>query len=548
MPAQSFLLATALVASLSASSLALAVPGDCDYLVITDSLLLPEAKRLADFRAAHAADHIRKPHVATMADVYQDYPTHGPKFRGLLAFLKDVEQKNGRLPDHLLLFGDASWDETSPDNRVPTYKHVYRSFSRWSPDTIHYDSAGVDEVYPHLLDSVPRDSLRPRTALGRVPAGSLEQARRYVDKVIAYEEKFPYGPMAFTFGYANDDDRQLSSWEPITMLPGSHEDLWHALAVKPFARRVLSIEFPRESDTSKTAARDSLLALFNAGPSRLYLFGHSSYWQFTDERMFAVPDHLPRLAPKPLAPIVAYVSSLAGSFAHPRAPSLGEELIFHPHGAVAFLGATRENFPVPNQQLFKHWDDTASRGGTLGRSFAHAKAKAQDADNSLSFSVMGDPGLTLRVPALNLVPAAGSGTSRLVLSEAGAAGDSVFYQVVQIDTARYADISAHPMLEYDTYVRERVVGAGVGVLGAKGAATLELPWAPNPRTAFVKVMTWNRQGMRYGHFPIADLGPISVRRSAARGAAGKPYRVELRGTQLRFLRGDRAFDLKGAAR
>lgn len=152
------------------------------------------------------------------------------------------------------------------------------------------------------------------------------------------------------------------------------------------------------------------------------------------------------------------------------------------------------------------------------------------------------------MPSYDLAPALGSGTTRLLLENAGAAGDSVHLELVQEDTLRVADFSEHPLLDQELSLRERVVGSGRGVLGAQGAISLDLPYTPNPRAAFVKVMTWSRRGMRYGRFPISDLGPLSVRGTGPRPAAARAIRVELRGTQVRFLRGGRGHDADGSAR
>ena len=65
--------------------------------------------------------------------------------------------------------------------------------------------------------------------------------------------------------------------------------------------------------------------------------------------------------------------------------------------------------------------------------------------------------------------------------------------------------------------------------------------------------------MRYGHFPLSDLGPIAVGRTVARKAANRPYRLVLDGTAVRIhwqrpagqggkTMEPRVFDLKGALR
>lgn len=548
----------ALVALIPCSISALTVPADCDYLVLTDSLLLPEARRLADMRASNHSDQIIKPHVATTADIYRDHPASGPRSRSILAFLRDVNHKNGNLPGHLLLFGDATKVDSSADNRVPTYTYLVRSSRSSDFNNPVYDTVSSDDAYAELLDTIPLDSIRPRTAVGRIPARTAAQARQYVDKAVAYETRFPYGPGAFTYGFASDDDLQKGAngeLEPISDLPELHERLWHSMEVKPFVRRLISLEFPIQSDFTKPGARDSLISIFNSGPARFYFVGHGGGTQLADENLFRVPDDLARLRSRPLAPIAVMLTGPVADFLPDHGLSMGEELIFHPHGVIAFLGPVKEAYPMTNNKFFEAWDDTASHGGTLGRSMSRAKASSDfDAQYYLAMALLGDPALTLRVPAFDLAPASGSGSNRLVLQGAGATGDSVYYQVVQVDSVPYEPF-LHPgnySQRNRKFLREGIIGEGYAALGAGGDITLDLPAAQDPRYAAVKVMSWSSQGMRYGHFALSSLGPIGSRATHSRAKATAPYRLILNGTRIqvqwRSSGGSRQADIKGISR
>lgn len=529
------------------------VPPDCDYLVVTDSLLLPQAKRLSDLRAATALDRIAKPEVATMGDIERDFPMSGPRSRSLLAFLRDVQAKNGKLPEHIVLFGDAAVDGSAPKDRVPTYSYLARSPIRpWTEEA--YDTLVSDDVYGTLLDTIAVDTLRLHASAGRIPAATLAQARDYVDKVEAYETHYPYGPMAFTYGFASDDHIQQNGGEnlsPILNMNTYHKDIWDALDVKPFVRRMLSIEFPIMEDFTKPAAKDSLFGLLNAGPARWYFVGHAAANQLTDERIFETPADLSRLKPKALQPIAAFIAPFTGGFTDRNAMSMCENLLFHPHGAIACLAPMNNIFPYPSSALLQRWGDSAMGAGTLGAGFSRAKnGPTLDVFNDQGYVLLGDPGLTQRSPAFDLVPAQGSGRSRLVLEDAGAPGDSAYLQLVQVDTVPLDPFTdSHPYFAGQYFLRERILGEVRGLAGSGGAVTLDIPWIPaSPSAAAVKVMTWNAGGMRYGHFPLTDLGPVSLRRPDSRTAA-QGYRLVVEGGRIRFEKAgvpDRRVDLKGA--
>ena len=549
----------ALACAVGSSALGAAVPADCDYLIVTDSLLLPQARRLAELRAATPFDLIEKPHVANMADIRRDFPSESAPSRSVLSFLRDVMDGNGKLPGHLVLFGDASVDGSAESDRVPTHVYTTPALSHFDPGNPVFDTLSTDDGYAALLDSLPRDSIRFHTSVGRIPAATLEQARVYVDKVEAYETRYPFGPGAFTYGFASDDDFQRGAsggLDPIHTLPEFHEDLWNHLPIKPFVRRMLSIEFAIGEGSRKPAARDSLVGILNASAARFYFVGHGSPDRLTDEWIFQVPEDLSRLRAKPLQPIASMLGSNTAPFLFSGEPSMGEQMIFHPLGVIAYLGAVGETYPVSNNKLFKAWDDTASRGGSLGQSFAYAKARSEGSlENDLRFVLLGDPALTLRVPAFDLVPAVGSGRSRLFLDEAGAPGDSVFFQLVQVDPVPYAPL-LHPenrVLREKKYLRESVLADGRMALDGDGTVSIDLPSVPDQEAAAVKVMVWNDRGMRYGHFPLPTLGPMGFRGRSSLGKPPSRYRLVLDGNRIEILwdsgpQGMRRIDIKGVAR
>ena len=512
----------------------------CDYYIITDASFQAQALRLAKIRRDYTPAVAAQPCIALMSDIYKNHPPRGPKWTSLQDFLKAAYAEHQTTLSHAVLLGDASLDGNSVHNHVPTFTQQIRSFSRYSPDTLFYDTLTSDDAYTAFFDSVGfGQGKKMKFAVGRIPARSPGEADAYLDKVEAYESHYAYGPQAFTYGFLSDDDLQKGSpndGEPIHILPELHQELWDLLPVKPFVRRMLSIEFPIQPDGSKPAAKDSTLGLFNAGPGRIYFVGHGSHNQLTDEKIFETPQDLTRLRGKPLQPIISMLSGSTAPFAHPDSASMGEHLLFHPNGAVAFLGGSIPTYPRFNNDLFNRWNSLAQAGGTVGRTFAAAKDSGSDAMNNAAYILLGDPALSLRAPAFDLHPSPGSGAGRLVLDNAGGAGDSAYFQLVRVDSMPFSAVM-HPQnwnLEDRSYVRETVVAEGKAVLGAGGSVTFNLPSSGDPRKAAVKAMTWNSRGMRYGHFPLESLGDVALRPGRARVKAKEGYRMVLRDGGLMF--------------
>ncbi|MBW8888706.1 MAG: hypothetical protein JF616_13195 [Fibrobacteres bacterium] len=513
--------------------------GPCDYLVITDSVLAPQARRLADLRHRVTPAIAAHPCVADMGDIYRAFPPTGWRWTSLRDYLASRYRASPHEMGHVALMGGASFDDASAANHVPVYREESPSLIQPPPGV---DTLTTDDAYTEFFDSIAHaDDFGPRFALGRIPASTPEQADAYLDKVEDYESAFPYGPQAFTYGYLSDDDIQIGlpdSLMPIQNFPENHYDLWEGLKVKPFVRRVLSIEFPLHSDGTKPEARDSAVALLNAGPARAYWVGTGNPSQFTDEKMFMVPGDLPRLRTKRLQPVVVALSASVARFVDPGSV-IGRDLLLHPDGAIAFLGATSLTYPGPNLNLARAFDSAAARGGTVGAAVAAAKRAdasigATDMRNAAAYVLLGDPGLSLHPPILDLVPAQGSGPGRLILEGAGAPGDSACFQLVRIDSLPWNAVilSANQAQRDRKYVRETVVAEGRAALGTGGSVTFALPSAGDPRAAAVKVMTWNSKNMHYGHFPLESLGIAALR--SVPGAARTPpgYRMRVRGSSL----------------
>ena len=457
-----------------ASPLFAALPtGPCDYLVVSDSGLLPQAQRLASLRQRLTPAVASHPCVAAMGDVYRAYPPTGLRWTSLRDYLS---ARNHSAPGELhfvALMGDASFEDGSSANRVPVFQQQIPSAIHFDANQMYYDTLSSDDAFTNFFDSVAfNDTLDPRFAIGRIPADLPEQVDAYLDKVEAYESAYPYGPRAFTFGYLSDDDLNAGaqdSLEPIFDLDEEHQQLWDALKTKPFVRRDLSIEFPLQPDGTKPGAKDSLLGIFNAGPARIYFIGHGSPNQLTGEKMFEVPKDLPRLGPKRLQPIVTMLACTTARFAAPGTV-MGKDIVFLPNGALAWLGGTIPTFPTPNLEFGKRFDSAAATGGTLGAAVQAAKRISHFGQNTSAFVLLGDPGLSLRVPSLDLVPAPGSGAGRLVLAGAGAEGDSAYFQLVRIDSVPWNQVIAPGNIRQRdrNYARETVVAEGGAALGARG--------------------------------------------------------------------------------
>lgn len=533
------------------STLALsAAAAETDYLILCDSAYTAQAQRLSALRQKYTPAIAQSPKVATMQAIYRSHPPTGFRWTSVRDFLKSTLQGNNDIK-HVVLLGDADFRDDHPANLVPAFRQQIPSLTRFDyQDTSkhYYDTLVSEDPFVDGMDSVKTwdDTLRLRFAIGRIPASTPADADAYLDKLEAWESRYPYGPQAFTYAFLSDDDLQAGSYEgldPIRDMPELHQKIWDALEIKPFVKRVLAIEHPLRADSTKPSATDSLMAMLNAGPGRFYYIGHGHHAQLTDEKVLRVPQDLTRLARKTVPPVMSFLACTTARFASPDAPSMGERLLFHPHGAIAVLGGTIPTFPRPNNELFIAWNRESAAGLTLGQAFAKAKRAVPDARNSSAYVLLGDPALSLHAPGA-LLPATGSGAGRIVLP--AAAGDSAYFQLVTIDSLPFNAVIA-PANDFQKdrlYPRERVIAEGRAAAGAGGTVAFTLPSAGDPKAAAVKAMVWNAGGMRYGHFPLESLSS-ALRPAVSRAGARAGYRMVVRGNRVMLERDGRLVGLDG---
>lgn len=537
----------------------------CDDAILTDSLLLPQAQRLADFRNSFSGDDVEKACVLTVEDLVRKYPHPGHReisvLEGLQPFLIQAE----RPFRYLTLFGDASSTPGSDRDHVPTF--YYRDIDSKGDTLI----APYDWAYARLavcsscLD-IFRDSIPYRRtffemnpplpaalfAVGRIPAHTVAEATTYVDKVIAYETKFPFGPWSQTWGFVADDNRRMGGPEPIWDMPALGQVLWDSLRVKPFVRRLASIEFPLASDTANPGANDSLMKMWNQGLGMLFFVGHGNPRYWTDEHVFDLHRDLSKLQNGHRLPIVYTLACTTAPFATDSILSMGEALILQPERAIAFIGSQFENYPYPNNELAKAWISHATdKQSSIGESFRLALSRngVDWTANDDTYDILGDPALSLHWPETQLEASASATRANPSFITQAQSGDSLALEIVQMDSVAYKTYGPDGSLLFEDvfrfYERETTVYRETRALSpTENEIQFSISNSLNASKHAIKILVWNSKGMRYGYFPLDHL-PNNTLAIQKGGRPGETRRYRLSRADLSGAPGLRRSGLKG---
>jgi hypothetical protein len=202
---------------------------------------------------------------------------------------------------YVLLLGDASYD---PKDYLQT---GVRDWLPGFPVKTSYLWTVSDPAYA----SVNGEDLLPDVAIGRLPAGSVDEALRMVEKILSYENGGGRldGPAVLV---ADNSD-----------LAGNFEANADEIASTVLASRTpRKIYYSQEGANTRTRIEEA----FNAGASLMSYMGHGGTMIWASEQIFKT-QYVQGLAPQPQQPLLLTLNCLNGFFQFPSLNSLSEELL-----------------------------------------------------------------------------------------------------------------------------------------------------------------------------------------------------------------------------
>jgi len=377
---------------------------DVDYLVVTPAIFKSQAERLANINAQNLGLRTR---VVTLEDIYTEFNTGNQDIGAIRNFVRYVYE-NGVADKlkYLCLFGDASFDmkNRTPNNTnfVPTF-HALPSFSLVS-SFMSDDYFGMMDESEGTMGSADRLDI----AVGRIVAGSSQQAMEMVTKVEQYYQQDSYGSWRNRMTIISDDVDVDWEYSLESELDALADEI---VLEKPFVNMVKlhSDSFAQESSAGGELypqATASLLNNIQLGSLVVNYFGHGGEDGLAHERLFQKNDA------QDLNNICRYnlfvtVTCEFTRFDNPYRPTAGEFTYWNSGGgAISLVTTTREIFVslgvTVNKELSKFLFDYNNTGYV---SIAEAlRLTKNNITNSLKRVVfyVGDPALKLAIPEPNI--------------------------------------------------------------------------------------------------------------------------------------------------
>ncbi len=385
---------------------------DIEYVVVTNNEFINQAKDLANFHKEVDGMSVA---VVTSEQVFNEFSSGTPDPTAIRAFMKMLwdkasESEYGIYPQYLLLMGDGSFDnrgilKTNESNKMLTYQSV-KSLSETSSYTcddyfgyVEDGTLGYNNLYLNRNINI---------GVGRFPVNKVDQAEALVNKVKQYYASEPGEWRSKIIAMADDNEGSANTSGYHSFVTHQEEAIFAVELTEPRMNitRLYWDNFTR--DVSGGSGRypevtNAITKKFSEGAVIFNYLGHSSYNAISAEHSYSI-SQVQSIYNK-IYPVWFAGSCNLSQFDDTRS-SYGEEIILNPNGgAIASIGATRTAYASPNLSLDKDFLKQAFNQENeyrLGKIYKAAKtARGQDS-NKMVYVLLGDPGLKIKIPELNM--------------------------------------------------------------------------------------------------------------------------------------------------
>ena len=389
---------------------------DMVIVVPASGRLTSQAERLA---AAHRAIDSMNVQVVRADVVYNEFSSGTPDATALRRFMKMLYDRGVQTvpPRYLLLMGNGAWDNRmhvsdwagqDPDDYLLCYES-YESVS-------HTASYVMEDYYGLLDDTEGKSKLTEKVDLGvgRLPVGTVEEARGKVNQIIDYMRGAYSGVWNNRILVLGDDGDNNTHMRDADKLAGICHDANPAIDVRKIYWDAYQMEVSA-SYNGYPSIRKQLLEQLEEGALMVNYSGHGSTEVMSHELVMNKSD-MRELKSKRL-PFWITASCDIAPFDSPL-ESMGMNLIRNDQGgAIGMLATTRTVFASLNGTINRSFSRYAlsksddGRLNTLGDALRLAKNELVTAgsgendrtENKIHFVLLGDPAVRLAVAELKAV-------------------------------------------------------------------------------------------------------------------------------------------------
>ena len=243
--------------------------------------------------------------------------------------------------------------------------------------------------------------------LGRLPVSDKDQAQTMTAKIIGYEEAPKNQPWHKRLLLVADDQEPI--FEQMNEAIADLVPMDYSLIKGYLAQYKIPPQIPQD-------LTDQIIDEINQGVLIVNYAGHGSTQYWAHEKILRTTD-IPNLSNGQRLPVMVLMTCLNGYFVMPNLRSFSEEMLLADGaGAVATFASTGMTDAQVQRVLDQGFTEGVFQGGItrLGPAADYAKQTllantTDEEDTANSFTLMGDPAMTLGAQSTSSTPASGGG-------------------------------------------------------------------------------------------------------------------------------------------
>ena len=378
-----------------------------DMIIVVHPDFMSQAQRLVSFHQQH--DNLQMV-VATPEQIYNEFSGGNPDPGAIRDYVKMYYDRYhsswASSSKYLLLFGRASYDYKDRVNNNTNFVPTWESADGYSLNPLAtYPS---DDFFGFLDDNEDINSNATNTldiGIGRVPIKNIDEAKSFVDKLIAYHSPAAFGPWRNNATFVADDGDFNLHFNDAEYMVAT------AAAADPNLNetKIYLDAFKKVGGTAGGTYPDANTAVNNN------IYNGALIWNYTghggdtrlaeeviiDQEIVNNWNNVNKL------PLFVTATCDFAPFDKPGVNSLGENLLLRPKtGAIALMTTTRIVFASENKLLNQEYLQVALQPNATGRYRTLGEA-LRDTKNALSntnssnnrkFALLGDPAMPIAFP------------------------------------------------------------------------------------------------------------------------------------------------------
>jgi hypothetical protein len=358
------------------------------------------ARKLAEFRSSQASEKLSSV-VVYMDEVYNEFSSGNLDPTAIRNFLKYAFENWEIKPFYVLLLGDGDYDYLNVEKQNRNFVPVFET------------EGSFDEVYSYPFDDyfarISGDDEKADIAIGRITAGSADEAEAAVEKIIQYESDSESGLWRNRITLVADDGL-TSKGNDGNEHTAQAETLarYHTPPYFNLNKLYLSM-FPTVNTglgRRKPRVNEEIINAVNNGTLIMSFTGHGNPQVWTHEVVFDRDVSIAQMKNDKYFFLIAATCDF-GRYDDPSILSGTEEMLLKKDGGtIGTVASVRPVFSQSNAKLaYDYFDyllksrDVYDLPRTLGKAFFLLKEK-RFSPNDEKYHLFGDPALRLKIPRL----------------------------------------------------------------------------------------------------------------------------------------------------